>query len=211
MSLAYKISAANRWRKWNLFLREIAPTERTRILDVGYSENELSDTDNFLEKHHPYPENLTALGIDLPTQFRQRYPKVNVVQYPGGRFPFADQAFDLCWSNAVIEHVGDRPKQLGFLREIKRLSRRAFITTPNRFFPIEVHTRTPLLHYLPKRIFERYLAWVGKAWATGDYMYLLSLGELKALLSRAGISDYKIFRNRLAGFTMDYVVIFACG
>ena len=27
-----------------------------------------------------------------------------------------------------------------------------FITTPNRFYPIEFHTKLPLIHWLPKRI-----------------------------------------------------------
>ncbi len=61
------------------------------------------------------------------------------------------------WSNAVLEHVGTRDDQLLFLREVRRVGRRVFLTTPNRHFPVEVHTRTPLLHWLPKPVFERYL------------------------------------------------------
>jgi len=177
---------------------------------VGFSEEEGSSSSNFIEKHYPYPEMLTALGINVPVKFSKRYPKVAAVHYDGGVFPFEDKAFDLCWSNAVIEHVGDRNKQIDFLREIKRVSKRAFITTPNRFFPIEAHTRIPVLHYLPKRIFDKWLALIGKGWATGEYMHLLSLHDLKTLLSSADISEYKIIKNRLAGFTLDFVVIFSC-
>lgn len=50
MSLAYKVSAWNRRRKWHLFLSEIQPTPATTILDVGFSEQEYSNTDNYLEK-----------------------------------------------------------------------------------------------------------------------------------------------------------------
>ncbi len=208
MSLAHRVSAFNRQRKWSLFLREIAPTESTRVLDVGFSEEEFSAADNFLEKHYPHPEKLTALGIDTAKKFRERYPLVTVVRYSGGEFPFADKAFDVAWSNAVIEHVGDRDRQLLFLREIRRVSSRAFVTTPNRRFPVEVHTRVPLLHYLPKRQFDRCLRLMGKAWATGSYMNLLSLSDLKRLLTDAGIDDYEIFKNKLAGFTLDFVAIF---
>jgi hypothetical protein len=90
----------------------------------------------------------------------------------------------------------------------KRVSKRAFITTPNRFFPIEPHTRTPLLHYLSKKIFDEYLDFMGKGWAARDYMYLLSRSELSTLCVDAGIPDYKIINNRLAGFTLDFVVLF---
>lgn len=208
MSLAYEISALNRRRKWRLFLKVIAPTSSMRVLDVGFSEEEFSATDNFLEKHYPHPEKVTALGIDAASRFRERYPEVTVVRYAGGAFPFADQSFDVAWSNAVIEHVGDRSRQLLFLREVRRVARRAFLTTPNRLFPVEVHTRIPLLHYLPKRLFDRCLRLLGKEWATGDYMNLLSHSSLRELLADAGIDEFQIVRNRLGGFTLDFVVIF---
>ncbi|HKZ39808.1 MAG TPA: methyltransferase domain-containing protein, partial [Candidatus Hodarchaeales archaeon] len=175
MSFAHKVSGFNRQRKWTLFLQEIAPHPDMRILDVGFSDIEYSPNDNFIENHYPYPEKLTALGVDEPNNLLKRYPRVNAVQYSGDIFPFSDKEFDVCWSNAVIEHVGNQEKQLIFLREIKRVSRKAFITTPNRYFPIETHTRTPLLHYLPKKSFELYLSVIGKKWASGEYMHLLSI------------------------------------
>ena len=207
MSLAYRVSAFNRRRKWNRFIDEMAPTQATRVLDIGFSDKEYSDTDNFIEKHYPYPRMLTALGVDEPAEFPRRYPEVKAVRYAGDAFPFADNEFDVCWSNAVIEHVGTHERQVLFLREIARVGRRAYITTPNRFFPVEVHTRIPLLHYLPKPWFDAILRRIGKEWAAGDYMYLLSLSELKAELRAAGIERFKIFRNRLLGFTLDFVVV----
>src|ERR1700753_292221 len=153
MSLSTRVSEFNRRRKWELFLNCVRPGPATTILDVGYTEREFSPTDNFIEKHYPYPHNITALGVSECHEFRQRYPQVRTLTYDGVSFPFADKSFDVCWSNAVIEHVGDHEQQLHFLREIVRVSRIAFVTTPNRLFPIEVHTRTPILHMLPKRLF----------------------------------------------------------
>jgi SAM-dependent methyltransferase len=206
--LAATVSRANRERKWRIFLDEYAPTAMHRVLDVGFSEKEYSPVDNFVEKHYPHPEQLTALGVDDTVDFIRRYSKVKVVRYEGGRFPFEDNAFDICWSNAVIEHVGGWQAQTEFLSEVRRVARNAFVTTPNRWFPIEVHTRTPFLHYLPKRVFDRYLTAVGKKWATGDYMHLLSGRQLKRLLAEAGIFDYRLIRNRVGGFTVDFVVLF---
>ena len=198
----------NNKRKGDIFIWEKAQDEINRILDVGYSENESSHIDNYIEKHYPYPEKLTALGIDVPDKFRTNYPKVTAVHYDGANFPFENNAFDICWSNAVVEHVGNREKQLFFLKEIKRVSKSGFLTTPNRYFPVEVHTRTPLLHYFPRVVFEKYLALVGKGWACGDYMHPVSISELKALLRDAGLVKYKIFKNKLLGFTLDFVVIY---
>lgn len=208
MTLAYRISGFNRKRKYQLFRRIFQPDQYTTIIDVGYSENEYSETDNYLEKHYPYPQNITALGIDTPKKYLERYPRIRVVKYDGKYFPFRDKEFDICWSNAVLEHVGDREAQIFFLREIKRVAKAAFITTPNRHFPIEIHTRTPLLHYLPKSVFDKYLTFVKKGWAAGNYMHLLSLEELKKILRDAGIKKYTIMKNKILVFTLDFVVHF---
>src|SRR5687767_5054937 len=104
MSLAYKVSAYNRQRKFEAFMEIVRPNRTTKILDVGFSDDEFSESDNFLEKHYPYPENITALGLDVADRFLHRYPQVPAIRYDGKRFPFRDHAFDVSWSNAVLEH-----------------------------------------------------------------------------------------------------------
>jgi len=207
MSLAYRISAFNRQRKWDKFVELVRPTATLKILDVGYTDHEYTSTDNFLEKHYPFPEQITALGIEEPREFQQNYPQVTVVHYDGVDFPFADGEFDVCWSNAVIEHVGSRASQVKLAAEMRRVAKCGFITTPNRFFPIEVHTRTPLLHYLPKPWFDRYLRATRQDWAAGDYMNLLSESALRSILAEAGVVEPTIMRNRLFGFTVDFVAM----
>jgi SAM-dependent methyltransferase len=206
MSLATRVSEFNRRRKWDLFLNYVRPGPDTTILDVGYTEKEFSPTDNFIEKHYPYPQNITALGVSDCHEFRRRYPQVRTLTYDGSIFPFADKSFDVCWSNAVIEHVGDQARQLSFLQEVVRVSRIAFITTPNRLFPIEVHTRTPILHMLPKWLFDAFLRGTGRTWAAGDYMHLLSERQLRRLLDGAG-ARYSVIQNGLIGFTLDFAVM----
>lgn len=208
MSLAYRISGYNRKRKWEIFLKIVNPTSKATILDVGFSENEYSETDNFLEKNYAYPQNITALGIETPGKFPKRYPQVKIVKYDGEKIPFKNRSYDICWSNAVLEHVGNKDRQISFLKELKRVAKIAFITTPNKHFPVEVHTRTPLLHYLPKFFFDRYLFFIGKKWAAENYMNLLSLNDIQDLLSSAGISRYRILKNKVLFFTLDFVIIF---
>jgi len=208
-SLAYRISGFNRKRKWDLFWEVVRPDPADKVLDAGLSDEEYSASDNYLEKHYPYRSQVTALGIDMAQKFRERYPEVRTVQYPGGRFPFGDKEFDICWSNAVLEHVGGREKQVLFLKEIDRVARTSFITTPNRHFPFEIHTRTPFLHLLfSKRAFDRYLSLTRRSWATGDYMNLLTKQEVKECLSAAGINHCKIVENRLGALTLDFMILF---
>lgn len=205
--LANYISKMNRTRKYELFLNTFRPTSTSSILDVGFNNEEHSPVDNFLERNYPYPQNITALGVEGIDLFNERYPEVKTVIYDGRRYPFLDKSFDIGWSNAVIEHVGNKEYQLLFLREICRTCHSIYITTPNRYFPIELHTRIPLLHWLPKKIFDRVISVTSKKWAAGDYMNLLSYRQIKSLLREVGITDYKINRNRFLGFTMDFCIL----
>ena len=77
-----------------------------------------------------------------------------------------DGAFDIVFSNAVIEHVGGRERQRRFVSEAIRVGRRVFLTTPNRRFPIEVHTRLPFVHWLPDTLSHPVYRAVGKEPAT---------------------------------------------
>jgi SAM-dependent methyltransferase len=86
---------------------------------------------------------------DLP-RFREAFPHVRFVVADGRRLPFADGEFDIAFSNAVVEHVGDAADQRAFVHELCRVGRQVFVSTPNRWFPIEVHTLVPLVHWLPR-------------------------------------------------------------
>lgn len=205
--IANKFSDYNRLRKYRTFIEQFRPTANTKILDVGASEKEYQKNANILEKKYPYPENITVLGRDIYKEFSKRYPRVKTVTYQSGVFPFVEKKFDICWCNAVIEHVGDKERQEKFLREIRRVAKVAFITTPNKYFPIEVHTKIPLLHYLPKELFDKILIKIGMSWATENYMHLLSLRDIKELMARADIRNYKIIKNKMFYYTVDFVII----
>lgn len=207
-SLAYAISARSRQKKYAQFLSCLQPAQDTSILDIGVNTQEYSMTDNFLEKHYPHPENITVVATGDLEPFKRHYPHIRSVQADGRTLPFGDDSFDIAYSNAVIEHIGDADEQLRFLRECFRVSRAGFLTTPNRLFPIEVHTRLPLLHLLLSRErFDRFLRLIGKGWAAGDYMHLLSEKELETLLSQTGIAEYTLIKNRFLGFPMTFTVV----
>ena len=208
-TLADNISKRSRTKKWTQFLVLMTPGPTDRIIDVGVNTLEYSESDNFLERHYVHPENITAVGVETDfTEFTRRYPAVTTISSDGTRLPFADHAFDIAYSNAVIEHVGPRDKQIAFLRELYRVGKRGYITTPNRLFPIEVHTRIPLLHLLlSKPAFDRILTILGKSWAAGDYMHLLSEHELRSLAITAGVKEFEIIRNRFLGWTMTFTLI----
>jgi SAM-dependent methyltransferase len=185
--LADAISLRSRRRKLALFLELVQPSAETTVLDVGADEVSQGEaggesgctTHNFLEEHYPWPGRITAVGLHDGARFRARYPGIRYVQGDACALPFADQEFDVVHSNAVIEHVGGRDRQLAFVREALRVGRRVFVTTPNRWFPVEVHTRLPLVHWLPGHAAHRVYDLVGMPWAKDNH--LLGPADLRAL------------------------------
>src|SRR5512145_1253408 len=168
MRVADAISLRSRRRKLELFLEELHPTAETTVLDVGADELAFGEGDgcgtlNFFEEHYPWPERITALGLQDGSGFRVRYPGIRYVQGDACALPFADGEFDIVFSNAVIEHVGDRERQRQLVSEAVRVGRRVFIATPNRLFPIELHTRLPVVHWLPDRIAHSVYRSTGKS------------------------------------------------
>lgn len=184
MGLVDDISLRSRRRKLRLFLDELRPTPDTTVLDVGadelgFGEGEGCRTLNFFEELYPWPERITALGLHDGRAFRARYPAVSYVQGDALALPFADGAFDIVFSNAVLEHVGGRDAQRRFVSEALRVGRSVFLTTPNRRFPVEVHTRLPLVHWLPDRLSHPAYRALGKEHATE--LHLLSRRSLRSL------------------------------
>ena len=204
---ASRISGWNRERKLRLFMQTLRLTSTSRVLDVGYRDHEYGPHENYLEQHYPWPSQLTALGIEEPVECPKRYPEVTFVCYDGMRFPFEDAHFDVAYSNAVIEHVGGRDRQLLFLSELTRVASSVWMTTPSRGFPIDTHTLIPLAHWLPKRARDAVYARSGKSWATGDYINLLYKRDLERLVVDSGATHYRIIANRFALWPLDYVVV----
>jgi hypothetical protein len=130
------------------------PTAETTVVDVGVSDGGYGEdaygTANFFEALYPWPERITAVGHTGLERFAAAFPAVRVVQADGRDLPFEDGAFDLGFSNAVVEHVaGGREGQQRFVGELCRVARRVYVTTPNRWFPLDPHTLLPFAHWLP--------------------------------------------------------------
>jgi ubiquinone/menaquinone biosynthesis C-methylase UbiE len=121
---------------------------------------------------------------------------------------FKNNSFDIVYSSATIEHVGSHSNQLQFIKECFRVSRKhIFITTPNKFYPIEFHTKIPLLHFLPNKIFRKILLFLGLTFfAKEKNLNLLSEADLKRFCYRLKIQNYKIIRYKFLFFTSNLIL-----
>jgi hypothetical protein len=162
--LAARASIWNRRRKLALFMETMRPGPETRVVDVGVgdtgfgTEPGVAASHNFFEALYPWPERITAVSdVPLPN-FAREFPTVRTVTASGTELPFEDDAFDVAFSNAVVEHVGSEEGQRQFVAELCRVAPRVFLSTPNRWFPVETHTLVPFVHWLPRPAADRAFA-----------------------------------------------------
>ena len=189
------------------FARELHIAAETRVLDVGGT----PETWDML----PVRPRVTLLNT--PRTKAELAAAGCWVAGDGRALPFRDAAFDVVFSNSVIEHVGDAESQRRFAGEIARVGRAYWVQTPNRWFPVEQHLLTPLVHWLPKRwqrfIVPRFTVWSVLVRPSPDRraFYLAHYLEDVRLLSAAGLAalfpDARLIRERLCGWTKSLVAV----
>jgi SAM-dependent methyltransferase len=205
-TIKYYLMEKSRRKKYGHMISLTQPDSKTTFLDIGVNDTEYSPFDNYFEKHFPYQQNITALSIIPLDKFPKRYPHVKTIVYDGGVFPFNDNEFSVVISNAVIEHVGNRKEQIDFINEITRVGKQFYFTTPAKEFPVEIHTNFPFIHWLPKKYFNFMVTSLGKGWAAGDYMNLLSKNNLEEVLLLSNCNNYKIITHWFGPLPLHYTV-----
>ena len=186
-----KIVQRARARMHQQFIKLVDPQNHETILDVGASANPAFIASNYLEHAYPFL-NITAcgLGYDNP-HWRKLYPKINYFHGDARHLPFEDKSFDIVYTHAVIEHVGNFYNQAYMIREAVRVARRAvWITTPNRWHPIEFHTVLPLIHWLPKPLHRKLLKKLGRNYFANENT--LNLLDKQTLLDAIEVAQQMV-------------------
>jgi ubiquinone/menaquinone biosynthesis C-methylase UbiE len=177
----------------------MAPSSADLVLDVGVTDTAWRSS-NPLEAAYPWPERITAVGLEPMPTFQKLFPAVGFVVADGRNLPFADKSFDIGYSNAVVEHVGSLGDQRQFVSELLRTCRRVSISTPNAHFPIDPHTLLPFVHWLPRGIRHPILRATGNGrWASESVLRPISPAELRSMFPRE--ATVRIVRQRALGLT----------
>jgi SAM-dependent methyltransferase len=180
-------------------METVRPGPETRVVDVGVgdtgfgTEPGMAVTHNFFEALYPWPERITAVSdVPLPN-FAREFPSIRCVTASGTKLPFDDDEFDVAFSNAVIEHVGSRQAQRRFVSELCRVASRVFLSTPNRWFPVETHTLVPLVHWLPRPAADRAM----RALRREDWERVELLGKTELLALFPPEANARVVESRL--------------
>lgn len=177
------LDVGDRPRYWEMMM-DGAVSRRFKITLLNYSESHLSTT-------HPNFTMLVGDGRNMPQ--------------------FADKQFDVVFSNSTIEHVGNFDDQVRMANEVRRIGRRYYVQTPNRYFPIEPHFVFPFFQFLPFAI----QAWIVRQFDLNGYarattwqdavrkvssIRLLTHAEMAQLFPEA-----TIFEEKYYGLTKSFV------
>ena len=153
-SLFGNLSGKSRQKKMEILNSTFPIDASTSVLDLGGQVDEISGQ---IIESHPKPESITVVNLlhEHLAEVRRQFPRVSVCNADARRLPFEDNSFDVVYSNAVIEHVGGLEDQQAMAKEVMRVGRTWFITTPNRWYPFEFHTRLPFVSWLPAPMMKR--------------------------------------------------------
>ncbi|MGN6642807.1 MAG: class I SAM-dependent methyltransferase [Verrucomicrobiota bacterium] len=194
-----------RARRTQLFLDTFQPNAATRILDVGgYACN---------WQEIPITSPITFLNTEYPADWQVTKGRFVSELGDGCRMRFADQSFEIVYSNSVIEHVNSLAEQRKMASEIRRVGRRVFVQTPNRWFFVEPHFLALFVHYLPWPIARKLLrvfSFRGLV-RKGDNKDLKQLAEELRFLSFREMQelfpDCRIYKEKWFGLTKSFIAI----
>lgn len=194
-----------RAKMFDRFINICKPTEEDQILDIGATPDTRLADSNFFEQMYPYKGNITVASIENCEILVRKFGlKRYVYNAPHKPFPFADKQFDIVFSSAVLEHVGTRVDQKFFVEECMRVGKKVFLTTPNRYFPIEMHTFMPFIHWLPWDWFQWLVKPIrGGFWADINNLNLLSKNDIEKTIS----DKVKIEKVKTLGFTSNLILV----
>jgi hypothetical protein len=195
-----------RRKRMQRFFSTFRLTPGMRILDIGGE----SDT---WTRESGQPIEFHVAQVNMHPKPAPAGSTIETVEGDAMVLPFADNSFDLAFSNSVIEHVGGWEKQQDFTREARRVAPKLWIQTPARSFPVEPHLVAPIFHYLPKNWQHKLVRWTPRVLMTPgvqlsalhytiDSVRLLTYRELKQLFP-----DCSILRERFLGLTKSYVAV----
>ena len=196
-----------RRRRFAFFLSLLESVDRPlSILDVGGTQQFW----DIMGRQHLEGAQVTLLNLAAPPVSANNFESVAGDARDLGRYETS--SFDVVFSNSVIEHLGpDFADQQRMADEIKRVGKRYFVQTPNRYFPLEPHFLVPGFQFMPLELRVWLVSHFNVGWyrripdraearSEVESISLLTRRDLRRLFPRA-----RIYRERLMGLTKSFV------
>jgi len=204
-----KLALKKRLTMLQTFMKEFPSATLEHILDAGVTADKSALSSNYLEKFFPEKNKITALSNQEASFLEQEYPGVRFRHGDVRHLPFQDKEMDVVFSSAVIEHIGNDENQQRMIAECVRVAKKGvFITTPNRWHPIEVHTLLPFIHWLPKKLHRKLLKFFGYLfYSQEENLNLVDKKKLKTFCQKLGIQNFTIHYIKTWGIMSNLMLV----
>lgn len=179
------------------------------VVDIGTTQDDKYNSSNFIIKNlGNFKEYKSISDQNIKNKFFSRSIQKSITDN------FTDNEIknfksDLVISNATIEHVGGFNNQIKMCENIIKLSNKYFvICTPNKYYPLEFHTKIPFLHYLPEKIYRIVLRKIGLDFFSNENnLNLLSKKKLIEIMKKLNHQNYEIKSISLLFFKSNLILI----
>lgn len=203
------IGARMRQRRWELLQRSFGDLRDLWVLDLG-------GTVETWRRAPVRPGHVTVLNLYEPGKSDSSHLRAVRGDACRAREALAaagaPTAYDLVFSNSLLEHVGGHAARVALAEEIHALAARHWVQTPYRYFPVEPHWLFPLLQFAPVAARARIAArWplahsrphsAAAAMAEVQWTELVGIAEMSSYFPES-----RIHREKLAGLTKSLVAI----
>ena len=205
-----KIIKKKRSEMLNILNKNIKDNDIESFLDVGTTEeNELESSNYFVKNFYKIKIKNSISDQEIKNNNFNKFLRKSITS-EFLETEIENYKSDLVISSATIEHVGSYENQIKMLENIIKLTNKYFfITTPNRFFPIDFHTKLPIIHMLPKKIHRKILSLINlKEYAEEENLNLLDENTINKLINTQQNATFKIriFKVKLFGLTSNLLI-----
>lgn len=205
-----KIINQKRIEMIKLIKKKIKISNINDLLDIGTTEDVSAKSSNiFCKMLNIIPTHKSISNQKITnTRFKVRKKKSITSSFSQKEINLLKS--DLVISSATIEHVGSFKNQVKKVKNMINLSKKYFIiTTPNNYYPIEFHTKLPLIHWFPKKIYRKILLFLNMDYfANEKNLNLLSKKELDNILSIFNKKiEYRIYEIKFLFFVSNFLAI----
>jgi hypothetical protein len=198
-------------KRKDLFYEFFNPKSDDKILDLGGDDGRRMAILFPDKRKDIYIADISHRALETA---KSKYGFETILLDESGEIPFRDNYFDITFCNSVIEHVTvdknemfadisetefivkSMLRQKKFADEIKRVSKKYFVQTPNKHFIIESHTWFPSFFiYFPRWFQIKTILFLNKFWikkASPDFN-LLTVNDMKLLFPEANLIKEKSF------------------
>jgi hypothetical protein len=179
-------------------------------LDIGTTQDKRHKSSNYLNKKFDFIKIHKSISDQKISNKRFSNVLQKSITSSFSSKEILDFKSDFVISNATIEHVGSLKNQFKMVKNMIKLTNKVMIIqTINRFFPIDTHTKLPLLHMLPKPMHRKIIKFLDyDYYSLEEHLNMLSINDMENILKKfRQFIKYKIYKIRTLGFVSNILVI----